>query len=72
MKNEEKTCKDCKYFMVAPTDPFQGTCTVKRGKLPETQAATQFIPGKLISEDHPICDKFEPSAGWEDSVKHTL
>ena len=72
MEDKKKTCKDCKYFMVAPTNPFMGTCTVKREKLAESQAATMFIPGKLIKGEDPACDKFEPSAGWEDSLKHTL
>jgi len=72
MEKKEKTCKDCKYFMVAPTNPFKGTCTANRKNLSSTQAASQFIPGKLISGDHPICDKFEESSGWDDSVKQTL
>lgn len=72
MENKEKTCKDCKFFMVAPTNPFKGTCTVSRKNLPGSQAASIFIPGKLIKGDNPICDNFEESSGWEDSVKHTL
>jgi len=36
MNDKEKTCKDCKYFMVAPTNPFKGTCTVNRKDLPHS------------------------------------
>lgn len=72
MENKVKTCKDCKFFMVAPANPFKGTCTVNRKKLPDTQATSTFIPGKLIRGDNPICDKFEPSGGWEDNVEQTL
>ncbi len=72
MGDNEKTCKDCRFFMIAPTNPYKGTCTKKRSKLTGSQAATMFIPGKLIKGDNPICDQFEESSGWEDSVKHTL
>jgi len=72
MENKEKTCKDCKFFMIAPANPFKGTCTVKREKLADSQAATLFIPGKLINGEDPVCDKFEESSGWKDSVKYTV
>lgn len=72
MEDKKKTCQDCKYFMVAPTNPFKGTCTANRKSLSSSQAATIFIPGKLIKGEGPVCDKFEQSGGWEDSVKHTL
>lgn len=72
MGDKELTCKDCKFYMVAPTNPFKGTCTAKREKLPDTQATQTFIAGKLIKGDNPTCDKFEPSAGWDDSIKHTI
>jgi len=72
MEKKEKTCKDCKYYMIAPTNPFKGTCTVNRKDLADSQANKTFIPGKLVKGDRPACDKFEESSGWEDSVKQTL
>jgi hypothetical protein len=72
MGNKEKTCKDCKFFMVAPANPFKGTCTVNRKNLSDSQASKTFIPGKLVKGENPACDKFEESAGWEDSVEQTL
>jgi len=72
MENKGNICKDCKYYMLAPVDPFKGTCTVNRKNLSDAQSASKFIPGKFIKGDNPACDKFEKSGGWEDSIKQTL
>jgi len=71
MKEEDKICKNCKYYVISSVNPMKGTCTVMRKALPETQKTSTYIKGKLVNWNN-SCDKFEPSKGWEDAVEHTI
>ena len=69
---EEKTCRDCKYFVISSVDPTKGTCTVERKELAETQKTSTFIKGKLVDAEMAACENYDKSSGWKDSLEHTI